>query len=305
MSDIGAPRHDPVPIGEVANPPFARLPDSATLFRHRAERFRFLASTHHLGPYLRFLGDLADLQHSIQHGLAALHVPAEDVRERAREFGMPPLDRSRFVIEPVFETTLERLFNGAAAISMPETARAALLAAGDTDVLVRDEMVRAVLADSIPIETLASHVFVAAALQVHFSRVASHLDAQRLVPVGDGVCPVCGGPPVASMVVGWPGAANTRFCVCSLCQTWWHFVRIRCTACGTTKGIGYKEVDGAGSNVQAETCEECHSYAKILHQNKEPGLDPVADDVATLGLDILVKDAGYRRSAFNPYLLGY
>jgi FdhE protein len=305
MSDIGAPRHDPVPIGEIATPPFVRLPDPTILFRNRADRFRLLANTHHLRPYLLFLADLADIQHSIQHGLAAPDVPPEDARERAREFGMPPLDRSRFVIEPVFETTLDRLFDGATAISMPDTARAALLAARDADAPVRDEMVRAVLADSLPVETLASHVFVAAALQVHFSRVASHLDAQRLVPVGDGVCPVCGGPPVASMVVGWQGAANTRFCVCSLCESWWHFVRIRCTACGTTKGIGYKEVDGAGSNVQAETCEECHSYAKIMHQTKEPGLEPVADDVATLGLDILVKEAGYRRSAFNPYLLGY
>lgn len=305
MSEIGAPRHDPVPIGEIATPPFARLPEPTLLFKNRADRLRLLATTHHLGSYLRFLADLANVQHSIQDGLAAPDVPGQDVCERAREFGMPPLDRSRFVIEPVFETTLDRLFDGATSIAMPDNARAALLAVKDADVPVRDEMVRNVLADSIPIETLASHVYVAAALQVHFSRVASKLDAERLVPVGDGVCPVCGGPPVASVVVGWQNAANTRFCACSLCQTWWHFVRIRCTACGTTKGIGYKEVEGAGSNVQAETCEECHSYAKILYQTKELGLEPVADDVATLGLDILVKEAGYRRSAFNPFLLGY
>lgn len=305
MSEIGAPRHDPVPIGEVATPPFARLPDPTTLFKIRAERLRLLAQTHALAPYLGFLAGLADIQDAIQDGLAAPDVPAPDVRERAREFNMPPLDRNRFVIEPVFETTLDRLFDRATTLDMPDAARAALLVAKDADAPSRDAMVRAVLADAIPIETLASHVFVAAALQVHFSRVASRLDAERLVPVGDGVCPVCGGPPVASVVVGWRNAANTRFCACSLCETWWHFVRIRCTACGTTKGIGYKEVEGAGSNVQAETCEECHSYAKILYQNKEPGLEPVADDVATLGLDMLVREAGYRRSAFNPYLLGY
>lgn len=305
MSEIGAPRHDPVPIGEVATPPFARLPDPTVLFKARAERLRFLAQTHYLAPYLRFLAGLADIQHSVQHGLALPDIPSDEARERAREFNMPPLDRGRFVIEPVVETTLDRLFDAASSIEMPDTARAALFAAKDADVQIRDEMVRAVLADLIPVETLASHVFVAAALQVHFARVASHLDAERLVPVGDGVCPVCGGAPVSSVVVGWKNAANTRFCVCSLCETWWHFVRIRCTACGTTKGIGYKEVEGAGSNVQAETCEECHSYAKVLYQNKEPGLEPVADDVATLGLDVLVKDAGYRRSAFNPYLLGY
>ena len=305
MSEVGAPRHDPVPIGDIATPPFARLPEPATLFANRAARLRALSEGHYLGSYMLFLAGIADAQHAIQQALSAPDVPPVEARERAREFGMPPLDRSRFVGEPVFDTTLDRLFDAVTPVPMPDAAREALLAVRDADQQRRDEMVRNVLADSISIETLASHVLVAAALQVHFSRVASLLDASRLVPVGDGVCPVCGGPPVGSVIVGWANAANTRFCACSLCETWWHFVRIRCTACGTTKGIWYKEVEGFDANVQAETCEECHSYAKILHQHKNPALEPVADDVATLALDMLVKEAGYRRSAFNPYLLGY
>jgi len=44
---------------------------------------------------------------------------------------------------------------------------------------------------------------------------------------------------------------------------------------------------------------------KILLQQADPALDPVADDVATLGLDVLVRAAGYRRGAVNPFLLGY
>ena len=43
MSKAGAPRHDPVPIGEVAEPPFARLPDPLTIFvqrTHAAARAR-------------------------------------------------------------------------------------------------------------------------------------------------------------------------------------------------------------------------------------------------------------------------
>lgn len=305
MSNAGAPRHDPVPIGAVAKPPFARLPDPTSLFAVRAERLRALAPSHQLGPYLTFLASLADAQHRIQDGLPEPDVPPLDARERARQFDMPPLDRARFVTESALETTLDRLFDQAVAIDMPEAARGALDAIRRASPSTRDDMVRAVLANAIPTESLASHVFVAAAMQVHFARVAARLDAERLVPVGDALCPVCGGPPVSSVVVGWQSAANTRFCVCALCETWWHYVRIRCTVCGTTKGIGYKEIDGVPSNVQAETCEECHSYVKILHQHKEPSLEPVADDVATLGLDLLVREAGYRRGAFNPYLLGY
>ena len=31
----------------------------------------------------------------------------------------------------------------------------------------------------------------------------------------------------------------------------------------------------------------------------------IADDVASLGLDLLVRDLDFRRGNFNPFLLGY
>ncbi len=305
MSKSGAPLHNPVPIGTVANPSFAVLPDPGTLFLKRAERLRQLAPAHRLGPYLAFLAGLSDVQHRLQDGLPEPEVPTDEAIERARQFAMPPVDRSRFVADPAFEATLDRLLALAAAIEMPGQAAAALAEVQAADAIQRDLMVRAVLADAIPVESLARHVYVAAALQVHMARIAARLDAHRLVPVGDAICPVCGGPPVASVIVGWQHAANTRYCVCSLCQTWWHYVRIRCTCCGTTKGIGYKEIEGVENGVQAETCEECHGYVKIMHQHKHPELEPVADDVATLALDLLVREGGYRRGALNPFLLGY
>lgn len=305
MSNAGAPLHNPVPIGNVAKPAFAVLPDPLTVFFNRAARLRQLASGHHLGPYLSFLSNLAEIQHHLQDGLPEPEGPPPDACERARQFNMPPIDRARFVIEPAFEAALDRLLALAANLEIPPQAKVALEQVTKADLAARDAMVRSVLADAIPVETLAEHVFVASALQVHMARVAARLDATQLVAVGDALCPACGGPPVASVVVGWPQAANTRYCACSLCQTWWHYVRIRCTCCGTTKGIGYKEIEGSPNGVQAETCEECHGYVKILHQHKHPELEPVADDVATMGLDMLVREAGYRRGAINPYLLGY
>ena len=44
---------------------------------------------------------------------------------------------------------------------------------------------------------------------------------------------------------------------------------------------------------------------KILHQQKDPAIEPVADDVASLGLDLLVREMGYRRGGVNPFLVGY
>jgi FdhE protein len=124
-------------------------------------------------------------------------------------------------------------------------------------------------------------------------------------PLGDGVCPACRGAPGASAILRSQGAHGTRFCTCSLCATQWHVVRIKCVLRESTGGIAYQALDCGPQPVQAETCEKCRGYVKILHQHKDPELEPFADDVATLGLDILLREDGYRRAGVNPFLLGY
>lgn len=305
MSKAGASAHDPIPIGEIAEPPFVRLPDSLVLFQTRAERFRQLAAQHDLAPFLHFLSDVSSCQHRLQDGLPKPDLPAEDDRARSREFAMPPLDRSRFTADATFDATLDRLLQLASAIEMPDTARSSLSRVTDASAAMRLAMARSVLANEIPVENFAEHIFVAAGLQVHYARLASRLDAKTLVPVGDGICPACGGVPVASMVVGWQGAHGARYCACSLCATQWHYVRIKCTLCSSTKGISYQQIDGADGTVWAETCQSCRGYVKILHQHKNSGLDPVADDVASLGLDLLMREDDYRRGSLNFFLLGY
>jgi FdhE protein len=46
----------------------------------------------------------------------------------------------------------------------------------------------------------------------------------------------------------------------------------------------------------------CKSYLKIVYAEKA-AVDPVADDLATLALDILVDEAGYSRSGPNLLLV--
>lgn len=305
MPKSDAPQRDMTSIGEVANPAFVRLPEPLTLFRGRAERFRYLAQSHDLKPYLLFLAGIADAQHRAQEGLPAPALPESDALNRAREFGMPALDRARFAPDPTFERTLERVLAAAAEIEMPDEAKAALDRVRAAEPAARAEMARSVLDYAIPMESLAEHLFVAAALQVHFARLAAGLDAKALVPVGDGACPVCGGPPATSMVVGWQGAHGARYCGCALCGTLWNYVRIKCALCGSTGGIAYQEVEGGAGTVKAETCKSCHGYLKILHQHKDPAVDVIADDVATLGLDLLVRETGFKRGGANPFLVGY
>ena len=300
--DTGA---DPTIIGEVAAPPFVRLPDPLQLFIDRALRFRALAVGHAMGPYLELLSGLTELQYRMQDGLPEPDMPSAAVLARAHAHAMPPLDREGFVGDAAFEATFSVFKLAAGELVQPPAGREALARLDAANAGERRQMQNAVLIGSIPADQVAEHIFVAAALQVHFARMASRLDAKALVPVGDGACPSCGSPPVSSMVVGWQGAHGTRFCACGICGTLWHHVRIKCVLCGSTKGIGYKEIEGEGGAIKAETCDACHSYVKVLYQVRKAELEPVADDVASLGLDILLGSGDYRRGGYNPFLLGY
>jgi FdhE protein len=306
MTQIGPANYDPIQIGEIAKPPFARLPDPPAMFARRAARLRVLAERHELHAYLKFLADLCEVQHRLQPRLPDAELPGADAIAQARQFGMPPLDRSLFTPDVGINAVLERILTAADDVAMPEAARLALERVRASNSVARAAMVDAVLSDTAPVEALAEHVFVAAALQVHFARLAAQLNAKALVPVGQGACPVCAAPPVSSMVVGWSGAQNTRFCACSLCGTLWNYPRIKCALCGSTASIAYQEIaGGSATTVKAETCDSCHSYVKILHQHTNPSLDPIADDVATLALDLLLRESGYRRGGVNPFLIGY
>jgi FdhE protein len=305
MAKRGVPQGDMTVIGEIAKPVFARLPDPRRLFQDRAARFRFLADGHDLRPYLLFLAGLSEAQDRVQDSLPEPVLPDPAALKRAHDFAMPPLDGGRFAIDATFTVTLQEFLPLLADLDMPDAAAAALARLRGGKDLHLAEMARSVLSHAIPMAALAEHVYVAAALQVHFARLASRLDAATLVPVGDGACPVCGGPPVSSMVVGWQGAHGTRYCACATCGTLWNYVRIKCTLCGSTEGISYQEVEGGPGTVKAETCRKCHGYVKILQQHIDPAVDPVADDVASLGLDLLVRDTGFKRGAVNAFLLGY
>ncbi|MFD2182802.1 formate dehydrogenase accessory protein FdhE [Rhodoplanes azumiensis] len=303
MSDFGTGAGGVGELGTITAPPFAVRPDPETLFLRRSDRFRALAEGHPLKPYLVFLADLASAQHWVQQELPPVTPPAAETLARARAHQMPPLDRQGFSPDAVCTATLDRMLVLFADCPMPDPARAALRHVARADAASRTVMMRAVLADAIPVEAIAAHVLVAAALQVHFARLAATLDPKALVQVGDAVCPACGDRPVVSVIDEIGGANPARYCVCSRCSTQWNYVRIRCTSCGSTKGLSYPEVEGSGGTVKAETCSECSRYAKVLYRDKAPWLDPVADDVATLGLDLLVRETGMTRGSVNPFML--
>ena len=57
--------------------------------------------------------------------------------------------------------------------------------------------------------------------------------------------------------------------------------------------------------MRAEVCSECRSWVKIFYLARNHSLDAIADDVGSLGLDLLMKETDFSRGGINPYLAGY
>jgi FdhE protein len=298
---------DPSVIGGISKAPFALMPNTARFFQERARRFEGLAQASNLAPYLKFLGGIASLQARLVFELPPLQPLDAAHVERARAATMPPIDRATIASSAELRETVARFIDLATDLDKPVAAQEALVQLKEADEGTLSWMIDNVLADAMPVEGVAHHLYVAAAVQVHLTRLASMLDALRLVPVSIGVCPSCGGKPVGSMIIGVQGAEGARYACCSSCSSMWNEVRVKCIACGSTGGIGYRavEVEADQATIKAEVCDSCRSWTKILYQNKNPSLEIIADDVASLGLDLLMKDTEYRRAGFDPFLVGY
>ncbi|WP_375465607.1 formate dehydrogenase accessory protein FdhE [uncultured Methylobacterium sp.] len=298
---------DPDRIGISGSVPFVQLPVPETLFANRAARLSALAPDHPMGGYLALLARIAEAQAAVQVRRASVSgtAPGEPDADRVlrAEHGMPLLSRHGLSAGDAFPACLDALLDTLDLGDAPEAAHAAVAALRTAAPEDRLDLAVQVFEGAFPVERMAACVFVAAALQVCLAEAAARLDRTTLKPVADGVCPCCGGAPVASLIVAWTPADKARYLACSLCGTLWNHVRIRCTSCGSGEGVSYHGLDEVSKNVQAETCTACHSYIKHLHQHRDPDLDPVADDVASYGLDLKVAEEGFRRAGLNPLFI--
>jgi len=90
-------------------------------------------------------------------------------------------------------------------------------------------------------------LYVAAALQVYFSRLAASLPAPslRLLPQR-GLCPCCGSTPVSGVVTETGQTRGARYLHCSLCATAWNHVRAVCITCGqVSRSVALKAIEAS------------------------------------------------------------
>lgn len=307
--------------------PFFHWPQRSTLFAERQMRLRQLASHHAMGDFLRFMSDLARAQQAALLRFPSVPLLDHDALTRAAQAGLPPLPAVDWPRDAAWRSELRRMaadLRGTA----PEGVRAAL------DVLDRasdDDLERqadCLLTGVMTGLNLATAPVVAAALQVYWTHLVLSVQAHHTQAGGSGplnspfgrtddvtVCPCCGSRPTASLTRTSGATTGQRYLHCSLCSTQWYLERIKCSHCLSIKSIAYQSLELADAQgdddrsragkaaVQAETCDDCGHYLKIMHGDRDPFVDPVADDLASVTLDLLVSDAGLQRHGVNLMLL--
>lgn len=289
------------PVGDI---PFIYIPSRNGIFHDRAVRLRMLAPNHAMHDFLLFMADICDAQQGALDEFPEVPLPAQDQIGLCREHGMPPLSVQSWPRDPAWQDALRKI---AARLQekAPQATGGAIMRVRQMDGRSLEGLADAVLSGNYRGIDLAAAPLGAAALQVYWTHMAASLGA-RAFGRNDisNMCPVCASPPVASVVRIGGAEQGLRYLSCSMCETQWHMVRVKCSNCESTKGISYYAIAGTSGAVKAEACDECGSYLKIVYMDKDPHVDPVADDLATLALDLMMGDGGKSRSGPNLFLAG-
>lgn len=283
----------------------------AKVFSKRATRLReLILQVPPLDEFLAFMARLVQAQHQVLNEREPAWKPASDAFDQALKHGMPPLGFEALRRDVQWHEDLLAMLD-AIELHVGERQRPLLAALREMEREQLDALADDVFGAKPGTETTRPLLpLVAAALQISWQRLAMALPRPPDKPTGEAraLCPCCGSPPVASVIHNERHRAGVRYLHCSLCATEWHLERIKCSVCDSAGKLVYLTLDDEKGKpflpVQAEACGECHSYLKVMLREEHGRADPVADDLASLALDLLLGEQDeYGRSGYNPLLI--
>lgn len=305
--------------------PWLRLPDPSRHFPERQMRLRQLARGHVMEDFLSFQAEVAQAQQQALDKMDAVPLPSLDALAESRQENRPGLSVEHGQRDPAWHAALRHI-TGAVVEAAPEASRAALQELQQASTETLEEQADALLGLGASQLELAHAPLIGAALQVYWLHMLSQLQQQHPELKADELfarpelathCPCCGSEPVASITRQQGAAMAQRYLHCALCGTEWHLQRSRCSHCMDGEKLAYQSLDLASSPddeasvgaraakavIQAEECGKCRHYLKIMHTDRDPFVDPVADDLASIALDLLMADTGMTRHGHNLALI--
>jgi formate dehydrogenase maturation protein FdhE len=114
-------------------------------------------------------------------------------------------------------------------------------------------------------------------------------------------CPYCSGSPVVS-VLREAAHGSRRSYVCPVCLTESAAPRLGCLNCGETdvdKLPIFRTENTDPARIDA--CDSCHGYVKTIDLTRDALACLIADDLASVSLDLWAREQGYQR--VRPNLL--
>lgn len=304
------PRKPTVRIGDpladgIRQPDPIILPEPAALFARRAARLEVLADDHPMAAWLRFMARLADAQDRAYRALPQPAPVSSAAVELAVAARLPPLAVEEHRRDPVWRAALRAIVAETANDpALPSAAVAVLARFAARDDAALEALADACLRGTVAAGQAGEAAYAMAALQVYFAALAASLSvaALRLLPQRSR-CPVCGAAAFAGVVAAAGKAPGARYLHCGVCATAWNHARAVCVNCGEARALAVREPEGGNGAVKAETCDACRAYSKLFYQLHDMNIEPLADDLASLGLDLMVADAGWSRHTANPFVI--
>ncbi len=133
-------------------------------------------------------------------------------------------------------------------------------------------------------------------IQGGMEQLRSEVDSEAWLK---GYCPICGSLPSLSLLKEEIGK---RYLLCSYCGYQWRVDRLFCPFCNNKdqESLHYLFAEGEEA-YRIDLCDKCHQYIKTIDYRNLAESDPVLEDLATLHLDILALEKGYKRPVPNPW----
>jgi FdhE protein len=290
--------------GGVKAPAPIVLPDPGLRFSRTAERLERLADGHAAEGWLAFMAEVSRAQAAAAANLPAPRAPDETAVAQAVAARIPPMAADRHRPDAAWRDGLAVLLETFNATMFPSSAAGVIAELRRRDALETESLADAFLRGGVDPADAGAVFWIAAALQLYFTRLAATLRAADLgLLERRDLCPCCGSTSSASVITAAGQNPGARYLYCSLCSTAWYHTRAVCIVCAGSRTLSLRGVDGDSGLARAETCDECRTYAKVFYEAKDTAVDAYADDLATLGLDMMVGEAGWSRHAPHPLLL--
>ena len=285
-------------------PPFVQLPPS-DMFTKRAERFASLAVDHPMSAYLHLLASICRAQQTVLDAPPKLPELERALIDAALKHDMPPLAVDTLLHDSGWQTQLDAWLAAFTEQNpdVPDTVRTALQRLREADAAQRRIWATALLGGRFSQVPEALVPFLGAALQLAWRHWLKAIDIEEIREREDQTeCPCCGSLPVAGVVHQRRPIDGVRYLVCSLCATEWHYVRLKCSHCLSTRELDYLHFDDSPHAIKAEACPECHAYLKQIYLELDPNAEALSADLASLDLDLCLAEQNWQRRTPNLLL---